>query len=70
MMDSRFGLGQGFDFYDDDFEEADHTMGINQQSGDEAAGNTALARRIKSRLNLYEVEKPFRDVSLVDDASQ
>jgi arylsulfatase A-like enzyme/tetratricopeptide (TPR) repeat protein len=34
IMDSRFGLGQGFDFYDDLFEEADHTMGINQQTGD------------------------------------
>ncbi len=36
----------------------------------ESAGNTALARRIKGRLDLYKVEKPFRDVSLVDDASQ
>jgi len=34
IMDSRFGLGQGFDLYDDDFEEASHIMGINQQSGD------------------------------------
>lgn len=33
IMDSRFGLGQGFDLYDDDFEEASHAMGINQQSG-------------------------------------
>ena len=33
IMDSRFGLGQGFDLYDDDFEEASHTMGINQQGG-------------------------------------
>ena len=35
IMDSRFGLGQGFDLYDDDFEEANHTMDINQQSGGE-----------------------------------
>jgi len=33
IMDSQFGLGQGFDLYDDDFEEASHAMGINQQSG-------------------------------------
>ncbi len=33
IMDSRFGLGQGFDLYDDDFEEANHTMGINRQDG-------------------------------------
>jgi len=39
ILDSRFGLGQGFDFYDDDFEEADHTMGINQQSGDKTTHN-------------------------------
>jgi len=36
----------------------------------ESAGNTALARRIKSRLDLYEAEKPFRDASLANDASQ
>ena len=35
ILDSRFGLGQGFDFYDDDFKEASHTMDINQQSGGE-----------------------------------
>ncbi|MHC4439617.1 MAG: sulfatase-like hydrolase/transferase, partial [Planctomycetota bacterium] len=36
----------------------------------ESAGNTALARRIKSKLDLYKAEKPFRDASLADDASQ
>ncbi|MHC4705990.1 MAG: sulfatase-like hydrolase/transferase [Planctomycetota bacterium] len=35
VMDSRFGLGQGFDLYDDDFEKASDTMGINQQIGGE-----------------------------------
>ncbi|UCE46536.1 MAG: sulfatase-like hydrolase/transferase [Phycisphaerales bacterium] len=35
ILDSRFGLGQGFDFYDDDFEEASNAMDINQQSGGE-----------------------------------
>ena len=36
----------------------------------ESAGNTALARRIRSRLDLYKAEKPFRDSSLADDTSQ
>jgi choline-sulfatase len=35
ILDSQFGLGQGFDFYDDDFEPANDTMDINQQSGGE-----------------------------------
>jgi len=35
IMDSRFGLGQGFSLYDDDFEKANHAMGINRQSGGE-----------------------------------
>jgi glucan phosphoethanolaminetransferase (alkaline phosphatase superfamily) len=35
ILDSRFGLGQGFELYDDDFEEASNTMGINQRSGGE-----------------------------------
>ena len=40
IMDSRFGLGQGFDLYDDDFEEASHTMDINQQSGGKTTQDT------------------------------
>jgi tetratricopeptide (TPR) repeat protein len=36
----------------------------------QSAGNTALAQRIKSRLNLYNAEKPFRDASLAYDAAR
>jgi choline-sulfatase len=35
ILDSQFGLGQGFDFYDDNFEAANDTMDINQKSGGE-----------------------------------
>ena len=34
----------------------------------QSAGDTALTQRIKSRLNLYDAEKPFRDASLAYDA--
>ncbi len=36
----------------------------------QSAGNTALAQRIKSRLDLYDAEKPFRDASLAYDAAR
>lgn len=35
VLDARFGLGQGFDLYDDDFEETSTTIGVNQCRGDE-----------------------------------
>ena len=34
VLDARFGLGRGFDLYNDDFEETSTTMGINQCTGD------------------------------------
>ena len=34
----------------------------------QSAGDTALAQRIKNRLNLYDSEKPFLDASLAHDA--
>jgi arylsulfatase A-like enzyme/Tfp pilus assembly protein PilF len=71
MMDSRFGLGQGFDLYDDDFEEASHTMGINQCRGDETTHDVIeWLRRHKDEKNFvflhyydphftYEPPEPF-----------
>lgn len=35
ILDSRFGLAQGFDVYDDDFENQINTTGISQRGGDE-----------------------------------
>jgi len=35
VLDAQFGLGQGFDLYNDDFEETSTNMGINQCRGDQ-----------------------------------
>jgi choline-sulfatase len=53
ILDSRFGLGQGFDFYDDDFEEASNTMDINQQTGGETT------RDVIEWLRTHKDEKNF-----------
>ena len=36
----------------------------------QSAGNTALAERIKNRLELYQAGKPYRDAALIRDASR
>jgi choline-sulfatase len=36
VLDARFGMGQGFDLYDDEFAETSAAMGINQCSADES----------------------------------
>lgn len=53
IIDSRFGLGQGFDLYDDDFEEASNAMGINQQIGGETT------HEVIEWLNAHKDEKNF-----------
>lgn len=35
ILDSQFGLGQGFDSYDDEFEKEQNTVGIVERTGDE-----------------------------------
>ena len=35
VLDSQFGLNQGFDHYDDHFEESYNSVGINERRGDE-----------------------------------
>ena len=36
VLDARFGMGQGFDVYDDEFVETNDAMGINQCSAEES----------------------------------
>lgn len=36
VLDSEFGLDQGFDYYNDDFENVINRIGINERRGDEA----------------------------------
>ena len=53
VLDARFGMDQGFDLYDDDFEDTSNTVGINQRRGDETT------RRVIQWLDKHPTEKSF-----------